>query len=152
MIGQVFIHDFHHLNVLGLFGNRLIIQMAPVHTEQLALPAHGYFLYPGAYQTHPLNYPPSLLKLFFKNSFSTLSWPIWAYNTWVSMSGSSALLPFSKAAPIFSSNSAFQREIIIGLTSNFFASSASVCWFFTASRATLALKAGANFRRVFFFI
>src|SRR5665213_2358525 len=126
MIGQVFIHDFHHLNVLGLFGNRLIIQTAPVHTEQLALPAHGYFLYPGAYQTHPLNYPPSLLKLFFKNSFSTLSWPIWAYSSWVSMSGSSVLPDFSNTDPILASNSAFQREIMIGLTSKVLASSASV--------------------------
>jgi hypothetical protein len=68
------------------------------------------------------------------------------------MSGSSALLPYSKAAAIFTGNSAFQREIIIGLTSNFLASSASACWFFKTSRATLALMAGANFLRVFFFI
>src|SRR5665213_3618655 len=152
MIRQVFVHNLHHFNVLWFFRSRLVVQPASVDTQKFALPAYRQLLYPGGYQTSPFGYPPSLLKLFFKNSFSTLSCPIWAYNSWVSTSGSSALLPFSKTAPMLASNSAFQREIMIGLTSNFLLSSASVCWFFTASRATLALKTGANFRRCCFFI
>src|SRR5450432_614948 len=152
MIRQVFIHYLHHFNVLRFFSNRFIIQAASVDAEKFALPANRELLFLATYLACPVRYPPSFLKLFFKNSFSTLSCPIWACNSWVSTSGSSALLPFSKAAPMLASNSALQREIIIGLTSNFLASSARVCWFFKASRATLALKAGANFRRVFFFI
>ena len=57
---------------------------------------------------------------------------------------------FSKAADMFSRNSAFHLEIITWFTSNLTASSASVCWFLMASSATLALKSAEIFRRFVF--
>ena len=45
-----------------------------------------------------------------------------------------------------------ERDMITWLTSNFLVSSAKVCWPFTTSKATLAMKTGENFLLVCFFI
>jgi hypothetical protein len=67
------------------------------------------------------------------------------YNSLESSSLESLSPDFSNVADRFSKNSAFHLEIITGFTSNFLDNSASVCWFFTASNATLALKVGLNY-------
>src|SRR6185312_4147171 len=146
------IQDVHHFNVFRLFRRRFVIDFASIHCQQFALLTNRQSRRIRLDEHGPHLHIPSLLQLFFRNSFSTFNWPICAYNSWVSTDSCSAGAAFSKAAAIFSSNSAFHLEIITGFTSNFLASSASVCWFFTASRATLALKVGENLRRVCFCI
>src|SRR6185437_1293289 len=127
MCQQMLIHDLHDLDILRFFSYWLIVQPASMHLQQFALPAHRNSLQSRLNEQSAGLHIPSLAQVFFKNSFSTFNWPICAYNAWVSTSSFSAAPFFSKAAAIFSRNSAFHLEIITGLTSNLTASSASVC-------------------------
>ena len=78
VLGQVTIHDIHHLDVLGFFRSWLVIHLAAVDGQKLTLFADRDFQYPGLNQLCPQISIPSFLQLFFKKSFSTFNWPICA--------------------------------------------------------------------------
>ena len=78
MDGQMSIQHVHHFQVFWFLRNRFVVDSVPANAQQITLAAYGELSMSGLQQLKALVYIPSFLQLFFKNSFSTFSWPIWA--------------------------------------------------------------------------
>src|SRR5690606_15915916 len=110
MIKMPSIQHSHDVQILFTFAFWLIVDHATIELQEFALPAHAQLLILPDHGSKSVG-RPNCFEIFFSQSRSTSSWPIFAYSRCFSASPSLSTASFSNAAPAFCKNSFFHFVI-----------------------------------------
>src|SRR5690606_27411798 len=110
MIKVPFVQHSHDVQVLVTFAFWLIVDRATIDPKEFTLSAHAQFLILPDHGSKSAG-SPNFFEIFFSQSRSTSSWPIFAYSRCFSASASLSPASFSNAALAFSKNSFFHLAI-----------------------------------------
>src|SRR5215212_4594410 len=146
MVQMPFVDPAHHREISGRNRPRLAIQGGARDTQQIRLGDEREIVAPVDHRFAPGR--PALPSTPDKKSFCSVSSPIFACSTLMSIAGSvPALWPPPNISGAPSSSCAFQAVIWLGWTANCVASSDNVRSPLIAATATLTLNAGECARR-----